>query len=120
MSRHRHEARSVSLFPFLAVLICAMGALIFLLVVTTRRIRHQAVLQVQKVVVEEIVETDFYPPVLFAAEIVEPEVAAPIMMAVEPPAVIPELEPQVINLAVEHEARLRALSLQKAKKNWKI
>lgn len=120
MSRHRHEARSVSLFPFLAVLICAMGALIFLLVVTTRRIRHQAIMQVQKVVVEEIVETDFYPPVLFSAEIVEPEVAAPIMVAVEPPMVIPEPEPQVINLAVEHEARLRALSLQKAKKLEKL
>ncbi|MFH1300923.1 MAG: hypothetical protein ABIK07_07650 [Planctomycetota bacterium] len=116
MSRHGQEARSVSLFPFLAVLICAMGALIFLLVVTTRRIRHQAVMQVQKVSVEEIVEADFFPPVLFAAEIVEPEEPAPIITKVEPPAVIPEPEPQVINLAAEHEARLRALSLQKAKK----
>tara|TARA_R110002111_G_scaffold168038_1_gene233863 strand:- start:142129 stop:144312 length:2184 start_codon:yes stop_codon:yes gene_type:complete len=116
MSRHGQEARSVSLFPFLAVLICAMGALIFLLVVTTRRIRHQAVLQVQKVSVEEIVEADFFPPVLFAAEIVEPEETAPIITKVERATVIPEPEPQVINLAAEHEARLSALSLQKAKK----
>jgi hypothetical protein len=42
MSRTRGTAISVSLFPFLAVLICAMGALIFLLIVTTRRIRSDA------------------------------------------------------------------------------
>jgi hypothetical protein len=42
MSRTRGTANSVSLFPFLAVLICAMGALIFLLIVTTRRIRSDA------------------------------------------------------------------------------
>jgi len=34
-------SRSVSLFPFLAVLVCAMGALILLLIVTTRRIRRE-------------------------------------------------------------------------------
>ena len=37
-----HVTNSVSLFPFLAVLVCAMGALIFLLVITTERIRHNA------------------------------------------------------------------------------
>ena len=39
----RRSTNSVSLFPFLAVLICAMGALIFLLLVTTRRIRSDAI-----------------------------------------------------------------------------
>lgn len=43
-SRARND-NSVSLFPFLAVLVCAMGALIFLLIVTTRRIRTEAVAQ---------------------------------------------------------------------------
>ncbi|MCA9071732.1 MAG: hypothetical protein KDA84_22550, partial [Planctomycetaceae bacterium] len=43
-SRARND-NSVSLFPFLAVLVCAMGALIFLLIVTTRRIRSEAVAQ---------------------------------------------------------------------------
>lgn len=116
MSRKGNEARSVSLFPFLAVLICAMGALIFLLVVTTRRIRHQAILQVQQVVIEETVEDDLYPPVLFAPEVAEPEPAPPVVIALEPPEVVPEPEPQVINLAAEKEARLRALQQQKAKK----
>ncbi|QDT41189.1 hypothetical protein Pan241w_12490 [Gimesia alba] len=116
MSRQGREARSVSLFPFLAVLICAMGALIFLLVVTTRRIRHQALMQVQQVVVEEVVEDDLYPPVLFAAEVVEPEPAAPIITKVQEPEPVPEPEPKVINLALEKEARLNALNREKAKK----
>ena len=40
--RHNRSANSVSLFPFLAVLVCAMGALILLLIVTTRRVRSEA------------------------------------------------------------------------------
>ncbi|WP_298860095.1 hypothetical protein [uncultured Gimesia sp.] len=115
MSRHGQEARSVSLFPFLAVLICAMGALIFLLVVTTRRIRQQAIIQVQNVSVEEVVDADFFPPVLFAAEIEELQEVAPRLTIVETPAVISEPEPQVINLAAEQEAKLKALNLRKAK-----
>ncbi len=43
--RQKKSNQSVSLFPFLAVLICAMGALIFLLIVTTRRIRKDAIAQ---------------------------------------------------------------------------
>ncbi|MBA3314762.1 MAG: hypothetical protein M3552_00145 [Planctomycetota bacterium] len=40
--RRRPATNSVSLFPFLAVLLCAMGALILLLVVLTRQIREDA------------------------------------------------------------------------------
>jgi hypothetical protein len=39
MIRRRHK-NAISLFPFLAVLVCTMGALILLLLVTTRRIRN--------------------------------------------------------------------------------
>ncbi|MAC55714.1 MAG: hypothetical protein CME31_24495 [Gimesia sp.] len=116
MSRQGKEARSVSLFPFLAVLICAMGALIFLLVVTTRRIRHQAIMQVQKVVVEEVVEDDYFPPVIFSAEVEEPAPAAPIVVQVEEPEVTPEPAPQVINLSREHEEKLKALQVQRSRK----
>lgn len=116
MSKHGRETRSVSLFPFLAVLICAMGALIFLLVVTTRRIRHQALQQVQSISLEEVVDEDFYPPVLFAAEVLEPEIPAPKIIRPEKPVVIPEPEPQVVDLASEQESKLRALSLERAKK----
>ena len=37
----RQSQNAISLFPFLAVLVCTMGALILLLLVTTRRIRHE-------------------------------------------------------------------------------
>lgn len=37
----RSSQQSVSLFPFLAVLVCTMGALILLLLVTTRRMRQE-------------------------------------------------------------------------------
>lgn len=40
MTRRRPQI-SISLFPFLAVLVCAMGALILLLLVLTRKIRHE-------------------------------------------------------------------------------
>lgn len=43
MSRRARQNTSVSLFPFLAVLLCAMGALLVLLVITTRQIREDAI-----------------------------------------------------------------------------
>lgn len=42
MSQRPRSSQSVALFPFLAVLVCTMGALIFLLLVTTRMISDQA------------------------------------------------------------------------------
>lgn len=48
MASRRETAPSVALFPFLAVLVCAMGALILLLLVMTRRIRSQAELRLQE------------------------------------------------------------------------
>ncbi|MBD3672729.1 MAG: hypothetical protein HUJ26_04305 [Planctomycetaceae bacterium] len=47
MSRRARHNTNVSLFPFLAVLLCAMGALLVLLVITTRQIRDDAVRQAQ-------------------------------------------------------------------------
>jgi hypothetical protein len=54
MSRYQRSANSVSLFPFLAVLVCAMGALILLLIVTTRRIKDQAVARAREAQVEKL------------------------------------------------------------------
>ena len=48
MSRRARQNTSVSLFPFLAVLLCAMGALIVLLVITTRQIRDDALRVAEK------------------------------------------------------------------------
>ena len=43
MSRRARHQTTVSLFPFLAVLLCAMGALLVLLVITTRQIRDDVI-----------------------------------------------------------------------------
>lgn len=77
------NSSSVSLFPFLAVLVCAMGALIFLLIVTTRRIRIQAVARAAAIRVEQESATtaDVPPPE-------EPEPPPEIL------AVVPELPPE--------------------------
>lgn len=48
----RRTSNNVSLFPFLAVLVCAMGALILLLLVTTRRIRSDQLQELQAAEVE--------------------------------------------------------------------
>ncbi|HVV99563.1 MAG TPA: hypothetical protein VHB77_04450, partial [Planctomycetaceae bacterium] len=66
MSR-RNSSPSVALFPFLAVLVCVMGSLILLLMVTTRRIRQlqvaaeQAEQEVQVEVPEVIVPAPSTP-----------------------------------------------------------
>jgi hypothetical protein len=43
MSRTRHNDNPVSLFPFLTVLMCTMGALIFLLIVVSTSIKEDAI-----------------------------------------------------------------------------
>ena len=55
----RRNTNNVSLFPFLAVLVCAMGALILLLLVTTRRIRSD---QLQELLAEETPVEQAEPP----------------------------------------------------------
>lgn len=62
-TRQRRTNNSISLFPFLAVLVCAMGALIFLLVVTTRQIRMQSVARVQETPRDAPVDVSTEPPV---------------------------------------------------------
>ena len=53
MARARIRANNpVSLFPFLAVLMCAMGALILLLIVITRRVRQQALVRAAEATVK--------------------------------------------------------------------
>jgi hypothetical protein len=45
MSRSVPKSPAVSLFPFLAVLVCTMGALILLLISITNKVKHQAIAQ---------------------------------------------------------------------------
>ena len=49
----RRTDKTISLFPFLAVLVCTMGALILLLLVTTRRIRQKQQEKAADIVVVE-------------------------------------------------------------------
>lgn len=59
--RRRSSTPSVTLFPFLAVLVCTMGALIFLLLVTTRRIQKQGALPLVEIEfpLEQAIENTF-------------------------------------------------------------
>lgn len=59
----RRQTNAISLFPFLAVLVCTMGALILLLLVTTRRIRNDLQRQTDVAASPAMVETvDDVPP----------------------------------------------------------
>lgn len=71
--RRSNSSPSVALFPFLAVLVCAMGALILLLLITTRKMRQVAV--ARAMAEEEAAEQDVNGP-----------------PAAEPPQIIPESE----------------------------
>ena len=54
----RHHNNSISLFPFLAVLVCAMGSLILLLLVMTRKIRQDQYVEQTTVVESAASEID--------------------------------------------------------------
>jgi hypothetical protein len=54
----RHHNNSISLFPFLAVLVCAMGSLILLLLVMTRKIRQDQYVENNAVVESAASEVD--------------------------------------------------------------
>lgn len=77
MSKRQQTGNSVTLFPFLAVLVCAMGALIFLLLVTTRRIRQQTLADMQ---VQEVVEE---PAQDVITETPDEPVATPVIAATD-------------------------------------
>ena len=61
MSRRSKETLAVQLFPFLAVLVCTMGSLILLLIVTTKRIRAATIEKARQAVLAEIVVPELTP-----------------------------------------------------------
>jgi len=79
----RRNTNNVSLFPFLAVLVCAMGALILLLLVTTRRIRSDQLQQLQT--------TDEAGSELAEPAVLEPPPVSPTLAEIK----VPTREPQV-------------------------
>ena len=88
MSR-RPDISTVTLFPFLAVLVCTMGSLILLLLVTTRRIRQDA-LHAR----EPSVAAVALAPVLEFDESLDPG---------EPTAAQPDEDPVTVLIAPEEE-----------------
>ena len=83
----RRANSPVSLFPFLAVLVCAMGALIFLLLIATRRIRAE-------VRAETIDETRRVVAAVETPQIVElPEPEPEPRPASPPPTVVADMPP---------------------------
>lgn len=61
MTRKRNQ-NPISLFPFLAVLVCAMGALILLLLVMTRKIRHEQAIDLPDPVSVVVAPAAILPP----------------------------------------------------------
>jgi hypothetical protein len=103
---HHRQTNSVSLFPFLAVLVCAMGALIFLLVVTTRQIRLQAVARIQQMEIEQPLVIDLSPDE--EEQAAEPVVSIePEPTETEPPE--PDLPLIVQDEPIDHEAKWKAI-----------
>ncbi|GAB4149970.1 MAG: hypothetical protein Tsb009_24550 [Planctomycetaceae bacterium] len=122
MSRRHRTANSVSLFPFLAVLVCAMGALILLLIVTTRRIRSEALAKATPQPVKSTAEIDVpAPPAPVIAQTppklpeLPPVIPAPMVSEppLEPPK--PQIDP---NIALTQ--RLRELSSEQARRKQAV
>ncbi|MCA9044614.1 MAG: hypothetical protein KDA69_09865 [Planctomycetaceae bacterium] len=118
------------MFPFLAVLMCTMGALILILLVTTRRIRTQAIAQKQQETLQATIEIETHePPKLTPVAVmpmlhVPPVPEMPVLprREVEEP-LLPEITeeppgPTAAELArLEYEARLAQRDLQEQQLN---
>lgn len=106
--RAQKSTNSVTLFPFLAVLVCAMGALILLLLVTTKRVREQALARQQaaEAPVEEPAPPEPEPADLpsQSPEPEGPELAGPSIPEPLPPPDYSELEQKVAALRDSRDA----------------
>lgn len=138
MSRRRSRSiLTVSLFPFLAVLVCAMGALIFLLIATTQMIGDKAPKILEVVEVEPppapevrnpfIDVAGYDPPSLEELDdaplfvVAEPEVEEPVaeekIPIPPPPDPNLELSRTIARLKREREQKRRELAEQTAELN---
>ena len=87
MARRIRNANPVTLFPFLAVLMCTIGALVLLLVVISAQIRGSAV---QQFVAEQKKKSEPARPVEVPPPVVEESVADPEPIHVE--SIVVEVE----------------------------
>jgi len=114
MSRRRSQSElSVSLFPFLAVLVCAMGALILLLLIITKQVRSQAMPSAPVVEVEEVVSHSL-SPVLQPARIELAKNHAPAMLSQKSNQQLPATDAFKFDERKDgNQARMRLLDKQK-------
>lgn len=108
MSRSQYrKSNSVSLFPFLAVLVCAMGALLFLLIVTTHRIRKDTIARAaQERAEHKLLDAENEPISVPIAP--EPEFRVP--PEPEPEPAIVEAIPEPVDPNVELRDRIAQLT----------
>lgn len=92
MARSKSSAPAVQLFPFLAVLLCAMGALILLLMVMTKKLRERTVAEF--VAQEAALLAETHPP------------TAPVPVPIEQPVALPA--PPAGPTRAEREAAMAA------------
>jgi hypothetical protein len=124
MSSRPKSSQAIALFPFLAVLVCTMGALIFLLLIITRLSADQSVAEVNPVPQLNIANTVAIAPVSLppAVEIEPEEPEPPAEPTIDVRAVAlaqrqreqeslnAQWQAKVEHLSAAHEQRLRLLS----------
>src|SRR5688572_29725180 len=111
MSR-RPSSPSVSLFPFLAVLMCALGALILLLLVTAGRIRNEALDKALAADIAAVLEPAVELPVDVVPDpVLEPE---PLPVDIPDPLPLPPPGPTAEELRREWEQTVADLEARHA------
>lgn len=93
MSRRSKETLAVQLFPFLAVLVCTMGSLIFLLLVTTRQIRQRAVAFAEFQQKQQLAAIEAMAIPAPAAPLPEPEKVPEVPVTAFPPQPVTDAKP---------------------------
>lgn len=110
MARRRQQNVTVELFPFLAVLVCVMGALIFLLLVTTKRLRAAAVAKAQAAVVQTQSDRPILPFLADETEDILPVAELPASLAPDL-AAVPLIPDRPDPIAAEEDAAHRQAHL---------
>ena len=118
MSRRSKETLAVQLFPFLAVLVCTMGSLIFVLLVTTREIRQRAIafaeFQQSQQLEQPVVEAQSLPVLSIPAPEPKPE---PVPVESLPKRVSQPITPP--DDGYDAELAQRELELNNLKSSWR-
>ena len=113
MARPRSAHPAIQLFPFLAVLVSVMGALIFLLLITSKRIPQVAMARARAAEARNILPTPSEPLPLMTIPVLEPQ-SIPVT---EPPAPLPLADMEPLGPSA---AELRALERESARESERV